>query len=68
MISKEILKSLHQIIPAGERSNFVNEALEDAIIDYGRRKASQKMDNLSKNWGSKISTKEFLKTRHEGLL
>lgn len=68
MISKEILKSLHQVIPAGQRSDFVNKTLEEALIDYGRRRASEEIDNLSKKWGSKISTEEFLRTRHEGLL
>ena len=67
MISKEILMQFRQLIPAGERSDFINEALEEAIIDYGRRKAIEGMRRLSEE-NLNISTKEFLKTRHDGLL
>lgn len=68
MISKEILVQFRQLIPSGERSDFVNDALEDAIIDYGRRKASEAMDKIAMESGRKFSTKDFLKTRHEELL
>lgn len=69
MMSRELLIQLNQLVPAGERSNFMNEALEEAITRYGRKKASETMDKLAKSGAfSKLSTKEFLKTRHDGLL
>ncbi len=56
-----------QLIPAGERSDFMNETLEEALIRYGRRKAIDGMRRMSEE-NLNISTKEFLKIRHEGLL
>lgn len=66
MISKEILKNLHQAIPAGQRSDFVNKALDEALIDYGRRKASEEMDKLREKWKLKLSTKEMIKLKNYG--
>lgn len=67
MIDQTTLKQLYQLIPAGERSNFVNESLKESIIKYGRRKAAEEMDKLA-DIGLNLSTKEFLKLRHNGLL
>lgn len=67
MVSKEIMMELNQLIPSGERSDFVNEALKEALIDYARRKAIEEMDKIAQQ-NLNISTAEFLKTKHEGLL
>lgn len=67
MISKEIMMELKQLIPSGERSDFVNEALKEALIDYARRKAIEKMDKIAQQ-NLNISAAEFLKAKHEGLL
>ncbi|MEK7672900.1 MAG: hypothetical protein AAB373_03375 [Patescibacteria group bacterium] len=67
MISKDILLEFNELIPPGERSNFMNSTLENALIQFSRRKASEEMDKLAAG-NLKISTKEFLKTRHDGLL
>ena len=67
MISKELLVQFRQIIPAGERSDFMEKTLKEALIDYGRRKAIEGMRKISEE-NLNISTKEFLKTRHDGLL
>lgn len=66
MISKEILKSLHQVIPAGERSDFVNEALEDALIDYSRKKAFEQIEKFRKEWKLKMTTDEIIKLKNYG--
>lgn len=66
MISKEILKSLHQVIPAGQRSDFVNEALEDALIDYSRKKAFEKLEKFRKENGIFLSTEEIIKLKNYG--
>jgi ABC-type amino acid transport substrate-binding protein len=69
MISKEILMQFRQLIPAGERSDFMNETLEEALTQYSRKKASEAMDKMVKDGVfAKLSTKGFLKTRHNGLL
>lgn len=69
MISKELLAQFYQLVPSGERSDVMNEALEEFIISYGRRKAIEYMQRAAESGEySKLSTKEFLKQRHEGLL
>lgn len=69
MISKETLMQFRQLIPAGERSDFMNKVLKEALVSYGRRKASEAIDKMAEEGlFSKLSTEEFLKTRHDGLL
>lgn len=69
MMSKELLAQFYQLVPSGDRSNFMNEALEEYLTRYGRQKAIEAMDRMAESGEfSKLSTKEFLKTRHEGLL
>lgn len=67
MISKELLAQFYQLVPSGERSDCINEALDEYLTNYGRRKAIEGMRRLSEQ-NLSISTKEFLKQRHEGLL
>ena len=38
MVNHETLEALKEWIPAGDRSNFVNGALEDAVRRYKERK------------------------------
>lgn len=69
IVSKELLLKFRQLIPAEERSNFINTALKEALTRYGRQQASQAIDKMAEEGlFSKLSTKEFLKTRHDGLL
>lgn len=66
MISKEVLQHLHQVIPSGERSNFVNKALEEALIQFARRKACEEMDSLRKEWKLKITNEELISLKNYG--
>ena len=68
MVSKEILLQLNQIVPSGQRSNFINRALKEALTRYSRGKALQELDKIANSGEFKLSAKKFLKTRHEGLL
>lgn len=45
----------------------VSKNKKDDPIKTNRKKAAEDMDKLA-NSGTKFSTKEFLKTRHDGLL
>ncbi|MBI5753737.1 hypothetical protein HZA40_01170 [Candidatus Peregrinibacteria bacterium] len=66
MISKENMMQLKQLIPAGERSDFINKTLEEAIKSYKRRKASEEMDKLSARLNLKMSTEELIKIKNYG--
>lgn len=66
MIDKELLCKVQAVIPAGERSDFVNQALEDAIVKYGRIKASRAMDEFAKSHKITMSTEEFIKLKNYG--
>ena len=66
MINRETLMQFYQLIPAGERSDFLNVSLKEAIINYGRRKASEEIDKLAKVLNLKMSTREIIKLKNYG--
>jgi hypothetical protein len=66
MISKTVLLEMKKSIPAGERSDFVNEVLEEAIVDYQRRKASEAMDRMRENSKLTITTAEIIRLKNYG--
>ncbi len=61
MINEELIIKLDQAIPAGKRSDFINQALDRALLIKGQEKAINNMDKLRKKLSLKIS-KEELKT------
>ena len=66
MISKENMMQLQQLIPAGQRSNFINKTLEEAFKAYKRHKASEEIDKLSEQLQLKISTEELIQLKNYG--
>lgn len=66
MIDKNILVRIVELLPAGKRSDFVNEALTDAIIHYGRKRASDEMDKLREKMKLRMTTKEIIKLKNYG--
>lgn len=66
MIARETLMQFYQLIPAGERSDFLNVSLKEALISYSRRKASEQIDKLAKMLNLKMSTKEIIKLKNYG--
>lgn len=66
MIDRDVFNKIEQYVPAGKRSDFVNEALNEAIIQYGRRKASEEMDKLRKKAKISMTTEEFIKLKNYG--
>ncbi len=65
MINISLVEKLNAI-PAGERSNFVNEALEESLIRYGRRKAFEELDEFKKKHPLKMTSKQILKIIQDG--
>ncbi len=61
MIKSSVLKEMEQLIPKGEWSGFVNTALEEAMIDFSRKKASELIDKFRNEKGLKLPSDNELK-------
>lgn len=66
MIDENILKGLNSLIPAGQKSNFINEAIEEKIIKYGKQKAFESIEIIRSNLKLNMNTKEILKAIKDG--
>ena len=66
MVNQELLAEVRIFIPEGERSNFVNKAISDALVDYKRQKAFDDMAKLRKETKLSMTTKEFIRLKNEG--
>lgn len=66
MIDKNILVRIEELLPAGKRSDFVNEALNESIIQYGRKKASEAMDEWASRNKLRLTTAEIIKLKNYG--
>lgn len=66
MIGEHIITQLQMWIPTGERSNFVNHALDESLRRYKREKAFHMMDELKEKMKIKMSTKEMIKLKNYG--
>ena len=66
MIEQSLLEELENIVPAGERSDFMNEAVEEKLAHIGRKKAYEYIKEFKKAQKKSWSNKEILKFIHEG--
>ena len=66
MIDDELLVQITTWIPAGERSDFVNEALERALLQRRREKAFKAMDELRLKAKIKITDKAITRLKNYG--
>ena len=66
MLTKEIRLQLNELIPAGERSDFINETLEKALLKYKRTKASVEIDKWRKKLNLHMTTEEIIKLKNYG--
>lgn len=66
MINVQILGQIEKIVPQRKRSDFVNQALEEAINSCLRKKAVESMDVLAKQNDLRMSTEEFVKLKNYG--
>lgn len=63
MISISLVDKL-TTIPLGERSDFVNEAIEEKFTNWSRRKAIENLNESIKKEKKVHTTKEILKILH----
>lgn len=66
MVNENIIKAIHFFVPAGERSNFVNRALEDALDQEARQRAIDSMNEFRKTVGLKMTDAQIRKAREYG--
>lgn len=66
MINKWILTRMNELVPARKMSDFVNGALEEAIVRYGRLQAAKAMDEMRENMKLRMSTEEMIKLKNYG--
>jgi hypothetical protein len=59
MIRDEIARDLEALVPAGERSRTVNDALAKELLSIRRRKLTERLDTLRKK-GPTIATEEIV--------
>jgi hypothetical protein len=66
MISRVVVADLRKTIPEGERSDFVNEALQAAMDKIRLKQFSEGLDTLRNADPRKFSNKEIIQAIHEG--
>lgn len=66
MIDVKLVKELEEVIPAGERSNFINGALNEAITQLSRQKAIEGLKKIRESNKVKLSNKEILELINYG--
>lgn len=66
MVESTLLKQIKTFVPEGERSDFANEAFEEALVHFRLKKMSEGIDALRKKNKTYISTKEIIRLRDEG--
>ena len=59
MIRDEIARDLEALVPAGERSRTVNDALAKELLSIRRRMLTERLDTLRKK-GPTITTEEIV--------
>lgn len=66
MINKWILTRMNELVPSRKMSDFVNEALEEAIENFARRKAVEGIAELRVKNRIKMTTEEMIKLKNYG--
>lgn len=59
MIRDEIARDLEALVPAGERSRTVNDALAKELLSLRRRKLTERLRTLRKK-GTAVATEEIV--------
>lgn len=66
MIGEDVLVKMQMWIPAGERSDFVNSAIDDAMVKFCRKKAMDAMDEFREKNKWKMTDEQIRKARKYG--
>lgn len=61
MINDDIRKEFEELVPAGERSKIVNEAIRKELLIIKRKKLTEKLFSL-RAIGKTLSTNEIVET------
>ncbi|KAB2835778.1 MAG: hypothetical protein F9K48_03515 [Candidatus Brocadia sp.] len=59
-VEEDIRKELDELVPAGQKSKIINEALRKELLRIRREKVTEKLVVL-KSRGAKVSQKEIVK-------
>ncbi|KXK25223.1 MAG: hypothetical protein UZ01_03600 [Candidatus Brocadia sinica] len=59
-IEEDVRKDLDELVPAGQKSKIINEALRKELLRIRREKVTEKLV-LLKSRGPKVSQKEIVK-------
>lgn len=72
MVSEDLFRQLEKLIPAGERSDFINTAIQEQMALYGRKKAFAYFATLNhekkKRWNDAHIVTFLKNERKKGLL
>lgn len=66
MIGEDVLVKLNTWILPGQRSDFVNGAIEDAVVKLCRQKAMEGMDEFRKKNKWRMTNDQIRKAREYG--
>ncbi len=61
MLDVNLIANLNELVPAGERSDLINKAIEEKITQLGRQKASEFMEEMRKKLKHKTNNKKIYK-------
>lgn len=67
MLNVSLIEAFETYVPAGQRSDFLNEALEEQLTRLSREKASEATDWIQKKFKLKVTTQKILKDTDHGL-
>ncbi|MFA6024257.1 MAG: hypothetical protein WC777_03520 [Candidatus Gracilibacteria bacterium] len=66
MLDRKLVLEMKQYVPEGERSNFANEAFEEALSLLKRRKAMEMIDELRAKNTLRLTTEEIIEAKNYG--
>lgn len=66
MVDEEVLSELHKHCDAGDRSNFVNEAVYEKLVLAKRKKAFELMEEFKKKHNIHMTTAQIIKAKNYG--
>ena len=66
MLKQYVLQDLKQSVPSGQRSDFVNKAIEQALVREKRMQAFHSLDEIKKAKSARLSTEELIQMKNEG--
>ncbi len=61
MLDVNLIDSLNELVPAGDRSDVINQAIEEKMTQLSRQKASEFMEEMRKKLKHKTTTRQILK-------